>query len=185
MGWMLIMLRALYRFSTGRLSWLLLLLSVVAFEATALYFQHVMQLAPCVMCIYERIAMLGVGVAALFGIIAPTNGGIRWVGILAWGASAGYGLKLSLQHVSYQFPDPTQLFGPTCDAFVRFPSWAPLNQWAPWMFEAYGDCGKVVWQFLSLSMPQWLVVIFSAMLFVCAVVLLSQLFGRGPKKLFY
>ncbi|MEF1174769.1 disulfide bond formation protein B, partial [Vibrio sinaloensis] len=37
-------------FSQGRLSWLLLLLFVIFFEACALFFQHVMMLSPCVMC---------------------------------------------------------------------------------------------------------------------------------------
>ncbi|TBT09800.1 disulfide bond formation protein B, partial [Vibrio parahaemolyticus] len=47
------------QFSKGRVSWLLLLLFIIFFEACALYFQHVMMLAPCVMCIYERVAMMG------------------------------------------------------------------------------------------------------------------------------
>lgn len=164
-------LTALKSFSKGRQSWLLLLIFVVFFEACALFFQHVMMLAPCVMCIYERVAMLGIGAAAFIGLIAPQNPIIRWFGLAVWGASAYKGLALSLQHVDYQFnPSPFA----TCDLFVTFPSWAPLNQWAPWMFEAYGDCSKVVWQFLTLSMPQWLVVIFAANLFVLTTVVIAQ-----------
>ncbi len=64
-------LSSLKTFSQSRLSWLLLLAFVVFFTLCAMYFQHVMLLAPCVMCIYERIAMLGIGVAALIGAIAP------------------------------------------------------------------------------------------------------------------
>lgn len=59
---------------------------------------------------------------------------------------------------------------PVCD----LPRLAPLNEWAPWLFEAYGDCSKVVWQFLSLSMPQWLVVIFAGNLVALAVIVISQ-----------
>ncbi len=44
-----------------RRAWLLLLAFIIVFEACALFFQHVMMLAPCVMCIYERVAMLGIG----------------------------------------------------------------------------------------------------------------------------
>ncbi|MGX1925339.1 disulfide bond formation protein DsbB [Vibrio sp. NH-7] len=158
-------------FSQGRLSWLLLLLFVIFFEACALFFQHVMMLSPCVMCIYERVAMLGVGGAALIGLIAPNNPVIRWLGLASWGASAYKGLALSLQHVDYQFnPSPFA----TCDLFVTFPDWAPLNQWAPWMFEAYGDCSKIVWQFLTLSMPQWLVVIFAGNLVALSVIVIAQ-----------
>ncbi len=40
-------------------------------ELTALWFQHVMLLKPCVLCIYERCALFGVLGAALIGAIAP------------------------------------------------------------------------------------------------------------------
>ncbi|MBV7297529.1 disulfide bond formation protein DsbB [Enterovibrio paralichthyis] len=170
--------------SRGRTAWFLLMLSALALEACALFFQHVMDLAPCVMCIYERVAMIGVVGAGLIGMIAPQNGLIRWAGFAAWGVAAGWGLKLSIEHVGYQFPDPNDLFGATCDIFVSFPSWAPLNKWVPWMFEASGDCSKIVWQFLTLSMPQWLVIIFAAMLVVLAIVVLSQFFGKRQRSLF-
>ncbi|KOO10647.1 dihydrolipoamide acyltransferase, partial [Vibrio xuii] len=98
---------AIKAFSQGRLSWLLLLIFVLFFEACALFFQHVMMLSPCVMCIYERVAMLGIGGAAIIGLIAPNNPVFRWLGLAAWGASAYKGLELSMQHVDYQFnPSP-------------------------------------------------------------------------------
>ena len=164
-------LRILNTFSKTRLAWLLLLLSVIFFEASALFFQHVMQLSPCVMCIYERVAMFAVGGAALIGLIAPSNSLVRWLGLTSWGISAYKGLILALEHVDYQFnPSPFA----TCDLFVTFPDWAPINKWAPWLFEAYGDCSEVVWQFLGLSMPQWLVVIFAGNLIALAAIIIAQ-----------
>lgn len=158
-------------FSQGRLSWALLFFFIVIFEACALYFQHVMNLAPCVMCIYERVAMMGIGGAAIIGFIAPQNIAVRWLGLAAWGATAYKGLELAMQHVEYQFnPSPFA----TCDLFVTFPDWAPLNKWVPWMFEANGDCAKVVWQFLTLSMPQWLVIIFAGNLIALAFIVIAQ-----------
>ncbi|MDN3698659.1 disulfide bond formation protein DsbB [Vibrio cortegadensis] len=170
-------LAAIKAFSARRLSWLLLLIFIVFFEACALFFQHVVMLSPCVMCIYERVAMMGIGGAALLGLINPSNPIIRWLGLAAWGASAYKGLALAMQHVDYQFnPSPFA----TCDLFVTFPDWAPLNQWVPWMFEAYGDCSEVVWQFLTLSMPQWLVIIFAGNLAALAIIILAQ-FVKQPK----
>ena len=54
------MLRYLNQCSRGRGAWLLLALTALALELTALFFQHVMGLKPCVMCIYERNALFGV-----------------------------------------------------------------------------------------------------------------------------
>ncbi|MCG7495849.1 disulfide bond formation protein DsbB [Vibrio sp. Of7-15] len=157
--------------SRTRLPWLLLLLFVIFFEGCALIFQHVMNLPPCVMCIYERVAMLGIGFSALVGLAMPQNLIVRWAGLIGWGISSAWGLKLAMEHVGYQLnPSPFA----TCDLFVTFPSWAPLNQWAPWMFEAYGDCSKIVWQFLTLTMPQWLEVIFAGNLVALAVVVIAQ-----------
>ncbi len=93
---------SLNQFSKGRLSWLLLLLFIIFFEACALYFQHVMMLAPCVMCIYERVAMMGIGGAAIIGLIAPNNALFRWLGLIGWGLSSYKGLMLAMQHVDYQ-----------------------------------------------------------------------------------
>lgn len=161
----------LQRFSHSRLSWALLLSIVIFFEICALYFQHVMLLAPCVMCIYQRIAMFGIVGAAMVGLINPGNPILRWLGFITWGFSAYKGLSLSLQHVDYQLnPSPFN----TCDLFVTLPSRAPLNQWMPWMFEAYGDCSEISWQFLSLSMPQWLVVIFAANLLALTMMVAVQ-----------
>ncbi|HCG7066880.1 disulfide bond formation protein B [Vibrio parahaemolyticus] len=170
---------SLNQFSKGRLSWLLLLLFIIFFEACALYFQHVMMLAPCVMCIYERVAMMGIGGAAIIGLIAPNNALFRWLGLIGWGLSSYKGLMLAMQHVDYQFnPSPFA----TCDLFVTFPSWAPLNQWVPWMFEAYGDCSKIVWRFFDLSMPQWLVVIFAGNLVALALIVIAQFFPVKRKN---
>ncbi|WP_408647243.1 disulfide bond formation protein DsbB [Vibrio taketomensis] len=164
-------LATLKSFSQSRLSWALLLGFIVFFEACALFFQHGMKLAPCVMCIYERVAMMGVGGAAIIGLLAPQNPLVRWTGLVAWGYAAYRGLELSMQHVEYQFnPSPFA----TCDVFVQFPSWAPLNQWAPWMFEASGDCSEISWQFLTLSMPQWLEIIFAGNLIALALIVVSQ-----------
>jgi len=166
-------------FSKNRTSWLLLLLFIIFFEACALFFQHAMKLGPCVMCIYERVAMMGIGFAAIVGLIAPQNAIFRWAGLAGWGYSAFIGLQLANEHVGYQFnPSPFA----TCDLFVQFPSWAPLNQWAPWMFEAYGDCSQVVWSFLGQSMPQWLVVIFAANLIALALIVIAQFFGKKIKR---
>lgn len=60
---------------------MLLALTAFTLELVALWFQHVMLLRPCVMCIYERCALLGIMFAGLIGAIAhdcspPAFGGV-------------------------------------------------------------------------------------------------------------
>ena len=51
-----------------RSSWTLLLVSALFLEICAMVFQHGLGLSPCVMCIYERIAILGLMTAALIAL---------------------------------------------------------------------------------------------------------------------
>ncbi|HGM6861467.1 TPA: disulfide bond formation protein DsbB [Serratia rubidaea] len=164
------MLRFFKRCSQGRRAWLLMAVTALALELTALYFQHVMLLQPCVMCIYERCALFGILGASLLGAVAPKTP-LRYAAILLWIYSAWEGAKLAWDHTMLILhPSPFN----TCDFFVNFPSWLPLDKWMPAVFHASGDCSVSQWKFLTLEMPQWLVGIFAAYLLVAAIVLISQ-----------
>lgn len=157
--------------STGRGAWLLMAFTAFLLECTALYFQHGMKLQPCVMCVYERVALLGVMFAGLIGAIAPRNFVFRWVAIAIWIYSAWRGLDLAWEHTQLQlYPSPFA----SCDFFVNFPEWLPLNEWAPAMFEASGDCSTKQWALFNWEMPQWLIGIFAAYLIVAVIVVISQ-----------
>ncbi|CCG87451.1 disulfide bond formation protein DsbB [Erwinia piriflorinigrans] len=174
------MLRYLNRCSKGRGAWLLLALTAFALEMSALFFQHVMQLPPCVMCIYERCALFGVMGAGIVGAIAPKTP-LRWVAVLIWLYSAWEGLRLSWEHTMMQLhPSPFV----TCDFAARFPSWLPLDKWLPSVFVASGDCAVKSWSFLTLSMPQWMAGIFAAYLLVAALILIAQPFVTKKRDLF-
>ncbi len=164
------MLRYLNQCSRGRAAWLLLALTALALELTALWFQHVMGLKPCVMCIYERCALFGVMGAGIVGAIAPKSP-LRWAGLAIWIYSAWEGLRLSYEHTMIQLhPNPFT----TCDFAARFPTWLPLDKWLPSVFFASGDCAERSWAFLTLSMPQWMIVVFAAYLIVAIALLITQ-----------
>ena len=95
------MLRFLNQCSRGRGAWLLMALTAFALEMVALWFQHVMGLKPCVLCIYERCALFGIMGAGLVGAIAPKTP-LRYVGIAIWLYSAWKGIELSWQHTMMQ-----------------------------------------------------------------------------------
>ncbi|WP_182073677.1 MULTISPECIES: disulfide bond formation protein DsbB [unclassified Serratia (in: enterobacteria)] len=171
------MLQFFNRCSQGRGAWLLMALTALVLELVALYFQHVMLLQPCVMCIYERCALFGILGASLVGAIAPKTP-LRYVAILLWMYSAWEGVQLAWKHTMIQLhPSPFN----TCDFFVSFPSWLPLDKWLPAVFHASGDCSVRQWQFLTLEMPQWLVGIFGAYLLVALIVLIAQ-FARPRRR---
>jgi len=162
--------------SKQRWPWLLLAASALSFELCALFFQHVMKLDVCVMCVYERIAVLGIFFTGLIGAIAPQNLFIRLSAFLSWIITAICGLRLAIEHTNYQLhPSPFN----TCDFIPNFPSWLPLHQWVPWFFNPTGDCADIVWKFLDYSMPQWLIVSFSVYITIFVVVAIGAIL---PKK---
>lgn len=144
-------------FTQSRLSWGILLLSGIALELAALFFQYVMKLDPCIMCVYQRVAVLGLVLAGVIGLLAPTVWVIRVIAAAIWGVSAGWGLKLAYE--LYQMQSNPNPFA-TCSFMPDFPKWMPLHEWLPSVFMPTGMCSDVPWTFLDFTMAQWMVVIF-------------------------
>lgn len=164
--------------SLSRSAWLLLIISCAALEGTALYFQHGMGLQPCVMCIYERLALLAILIAGIIGFLAPRFFLTRWLALLLGLFGAVKGLTLAIKHTDYQLnPAPWN----TCSPFLDFPETLPLDKWFPNLFAAGGDCGKISWEFLGLIMPQWLIVIFAFYTIALGLMILAQ-FKRSRQK---
>ncbi len=174
------MLQYLNRCSQGRGAWLLMALTALILELVALYFQHVMLLLPCVMCIYERCALFGILGAGIVGAIAPATW-LRYGAIIIWLYSAYEGILLSWKHTMLQLhPSPFT----TCDIAARFPAWLPLNKWLPGVFVATGDCAERSWTLFNLAMPQWLVGIFGVFLLIGVLVAVAQFVKSRRQSLF-
>ena len=94
------MLRFLNQCSQGQGAWLLMAFTALALELTALWFQHVMLLKPCVLCIYERCALFGVLGAALIGAIARKLP-LRYVAMVIWLYGAFRGVQLTYEHACF------------------------------------------------------------------------------------
>ena len=165
------MLTYLKELSLQRGAWLLLTASCSILEGIALYFQHGMGLNPCVMCIYERLALFSILAAGVLGALFPHIAFIRWIALLLGLYGAIKGLFLTIKHTDYQLnPAPWN----QCSPFVEFPETLPLNKWFPNVFEATGVCSDVSWSLWGLSMAQWLIAIFAVYLMIFIIIILSQ-----------
>lgn len=164
------------RFSMKRGAWIALAVTALSLEASALFFQYGLDLNPCVMCIYIRMAVLGLVAAGLLGAIAPRRPVIQFLGFAAWGLAAGEGLVLSRELIVIQAADPFS-FAAVCSFLPRFPAWLPLHEWFPAFFMPTGNCTDDIWRWLGLSMAQWMQGIFIAYLVVLVIVLVARLAG--------
>jgi disulfide bond formation protein DsbB len=141
----------------NKIGWGLIVLSAIFLELTALFFQYAMGLEPCIMCVYQRLAVAGILLSGLFGFLLSRNfwGQIGAHGLMMYATSEG--VRVANEHVIKQ--SGTSFFS-TCDLFPNFPSWFPLHEWVPSVFAATGDCSSIDWSFLGMSMPEWMVYIF-------------------------
>lgn len=161
MGVFILMVRGkpldlLIKFSQSRLAWAMLALSAISLECTALFFQYGLHLSPCLLCVYQRVAILGLLIAGVIGWIKPT-GFNRYIAFAIWGISAFWGMNIAMELVAIQ-ADPSPFA--TCDFLPNFPQFFPLHQWFPSVFMPTGMCTDDVWDLWGLSMAEWMQVVF-------------------------
>lgn len=133
-----------------------------------LFLQHQVGLEPCPMCILQRYAFVSIGLVALMAAIhGPVQVGVRVYGVLV-GALAIAGGSVSVrQSLLQRFPKPE--VAANCGADLDFLLGNfPLAQALPKIFAGTGDCAKVEWSLLGLSIAEWALVWF-ALLLVTAV----------------
>lgn len=166
-------LHGLSNWPDRKLPWVVLMLSALCFEICALYFQYAMGLEPCIMCIYQRTAMLGIFFAGLIGVIGHKHWFARLIAFAIWGTSAIWGMLIAVEHVDIQSGSS---FFVMCELVPNFPSWLQLHEWIPSFFEATGDCGNIDWQFAGYSMPQWMIAIFALYSFTVVSMFVLRIF---------
>jgi len=69
----------------NKLGWGLIALSAFFLELAALFFQYVMGLEPCIMCVYQRLAVAGVLLSGVIGFLLSRN---------FWGQIGAHGLMM-------------------------------------------------------------------------------------------
>ncbi|SFR60906.1 disulfide bond formation protein DsbB [Marinobacter daqiaonensis] len=146
-----------------RLVFLFALLVPVVLLAVAFYMEYVMELEPCPLCWLQRYAFMAVAAVALLALIHnPGDTGGRIYGFfLALFAGAGLGIagrQLWLQSLP---PDQVPACGSSVDYMLEV---FPLIDVLAWALKGTGDCARVVWTFLGLSIPGWTAVFFTIIL---------------------
>jgi len=88
--------------TTQSKSWLFLALSALALEISALFFQYALDLAPCIMCVYQRVAIASIIVAGVIGFAGSKFILARIAAYGFWATGAIWGLFIALEHVEMQ-----------------------------------------------------------------------------------
>ena len=146
-------------------------LACLAIFGFALYLQHVEVLEPCPMCILQRYSFATIALIALAGTLHnPSPIGARVYGVLVLaGALAGAGIA-SRHSWLQRFPSPSYSCGADLEYLLDT---FPLAKALPAIFSGTGECSKVQWRMLGLSIPEWALVWFVIFAIVALVVIVK------------
>lgn len=136
-----------------RSTWFWLAIAGICFalDAGALFYQHVLEVYPCELCIYVRVWVLAIMLLSLMALVvkhfAP--------GALIF-SLAGLALSIGLAKETYNLLAIEYDFGTggACSFFANFPSWAPLDKWLPSMFQVQELCAATPDVLFGISMAE-------------------------------
>jgi disulfide bond formation protein DsbB len=129
----------------------------IALLGYAWYAQGILALDPCPLCIFQRVGVAATGVLFLLAAVhhprgwgAGVYGALIVATVLATLAVAGR--HLWIQHLP---PGSVPVCGATLDYLLEvFPLGAVIRK----VLTGSGECAKVTWTFLGLSMPGWVAI---------------------------
>ena len=117
----------------------------------ALYMEYVMGLAPCPLCMMQRLWVVIVGLLAWASIVHNPRWGIYpLLGTLA--AIVGGGFSLRQLYLQSLPADQVPACGPDMNYMLEV---FPLSDVLVAMTQGTGDCATVSWSLLGMSIPGW------------------------------
>lgn len=143
----------------------------LAMLAFGLYLQHVVGLEPCPMCIVQRYALVLVAVMAGITAFAHRKGLlVAGSGLMA--LISGLGAFVAARQSFLQWYPPQEA---SCgrDLYGMIETF-PLKRAIPMIFKGSGDCTKIDWTFLGLSIANWSFVCFVVIAAVGLVLIFRQ-----------
>jgi disulfide bond formation protein DsbB len=141
-----------------RLVNLLGFVACVLMLAFALFVEKVMHIEPCPLCMFQRVGVAALGlvflVAAIHNPAKLSDARVYSALIFLVALFPGY---VSARHVYIQSLPPGSV--PSCGATLDFMLEVfPLMEVVRKVLTGGGECAKIDWQFLGLSMPVWVLI---------------------------
>lgn len=140
--------------------------------ASAYYFEYVMFLDPCPMCMAQRIATMLIGAGCLGAFFLRRWACMEMVALVWVLLFAALGVYLADHHVWLQHlpEDKVPECGPGLEYMLQT---FPLKDVLMAMLQGDGECAKVAWSWLGMSMPEWMRVVFAVYTLAAVVALVS------------
>jgi disulfide bond formation protein DsbB len=155
-----------------RIAYLLGALVCASLMGWALWLQYGLDLDPCPLCVFQRIAVIATGVIFLIAAIHnPGRGGATFYALLTIIAS-GIGAALAAWHVWIQAQPKGSVAA--CGMGLNYMlETLPLTEVIGRVLKGSGECAEQGWLFMGLAIPSWTFVFFIAMI-VCSLALIRR-----------
>jgi disulfide bond formation protein DsbB len=131
--------------------------------AFALYLQYGLDLEPCPLCVFQRVATIATGVVFLVAALHnPGRGGAAFYAVLTL-ITAGIGAGLAAWHIWIQGQPKGSVAacGMGLDYMLdTMPLWDVVSR----VLKGSGECAEQGWVFLGLAIPSWTFVFFIAII---------------------
>jgi disulfide bond formation protein DsbB len=123
--------------------------------AYALYVQYGLHEEPCPLCVLQRVAVIATGVLFLVAwVLNPASRGLRRLlgALIVLVALVGIGVALRHIYILNAPAGSVAECGASLDYMMDV---LPLHEVLGKVLSGSGECAKVTWRFLGLSMPAW------------------------------
>ena len=144
-----------------------------------LYLQHVVGLEPCPMCIVQRYALIVVAVVAGAAAFARQKAAVVISSSLLFITSCAGAFVAARQSYLQWYPPEIASCGRDFYGMVET---FPLKRAIPMIFKGSGDCTKIDWTFLGLSIANWSFLCFAAFALLALVLTVRQF--KSPARRF-
>ena len=151
--------------------WLVLLVIGVAFECVALFYQHVLDELPCVLCIHVRIWVFALILVSLSALWMRRH---RLANLFSHVLTLV--IALGLLERSYQLLGTERGFTfSDCGFDLGMPAWFAIDVWFPQLFKVQTSCGYTPELLFGITMAEALMVSSVLLLVLAGVMVIVAL----------
>jgi disulfide bond formation protein DsbB len=126
--------------------------------AYAFYAQFGLDLVPCHLCVFQRVTLAAMAAVFLLAALFSRPGALGTVFAVLVGITGLATVATAGRHVWIQLQPEGSV--PACGADLAFMMDVfPLTDVVLKVFKAGGECAKIDWTFLGLSMPGWVLLL--------------------------
>ncbi len=146
-----------------RMAYLLGCLVCAGLMAWALWLQYGLGLEPCPLCVFQRVAVIAIGLVFLVAAIHNPGaiGAIVYAGLAFVAGALGAGLAGWQVWIQAQPRGAVASCGMSLDYMLET---LPLSEVIGKVLKGSGECAEQGWLFLGLAIPSWTFVFFVAMI---------------------